>query len=154
MRARRTWRWAVAAVAVVASSCAPGAEREPELPASPPEVVVTLQEYRFELSRDIPAGRVVFRLRNAGDLPHRPALLPLGDELPPLEQQLRGQERSIVNPFAGTRTRVPGATGSFAVDLLPGARYGLICFVRDEDGTSHALKGMHFEFRTPAPPPG
>ncbi|MGH9153376.1 MAG: hypothetical protein ACRD03_13480, partial [Acidimicrobiales bacterium] len=146
------WR-ALAAVVVVGSGCAPGIERESELPASPPEVVVTLTEYRFELSQDVPAGRVVFRLRNAGEAPHRPALLPLGEELPPLEQQLRGQERSIVNPYAGTRTRVPGATGSFAVDLVPGTRYGLICFLRDEDGSSHALKGMHHEFRTP-PTPG
>lgn len=151
MRARR-FRAAAAVVAAVASSCAPGAERQVELPASPPEVEVTLREYRFDLSQDVPAGRVVFRLRNVGSSPHRPALLPLGDELPPLEQQLRSGDRAVVTPFAGTRTRVPGATGSFAVDLEPGARYGLICFVRDEDGTSHALKGMHLEFRTAAAP--
>ncbi len=141
-----------AAVAVVAASCAPQVKPEPEnLPASPPVIVVTLEEYRFELPARIPAGRVVFRVRNPSDAAHRPALLPLGD-LPPLEQQLRGEERAAVAPFAGTRTRAPGATGAFAVVLEPDARYGFICFIRDDVVGSHALKGMYHEFRTPAGP--
>jgi len=111
-------------------------------------VTVVLREYRFKLDKAVPAGRVVFRLRNAGRLEHRPALLPLADDLPPLDQQLRGGQRAAIAPFAGTSTRPPGTTAAFAVDLAPGTRYGLICFIRDQDGVSHAVKGMNLEFRT------
>ena len=146
------FRLTAAVTVAVVSACAPRVQPEPEnLPASPPVVVVTLEEYRFELPAQIPSGRVVFHVRNSGKVAHRPALLPLGD-LPPLEQQLRGEERAAVAPFAGTRTRAPGATGAFAVDLEPDTRYGLICFIRDDQVGSHALKGMYHEFRTPARP--
>jgi hypothetical protein len=40
----------------------------------------------------------------------------------------------------------PGGNGAVAVDLGPG-RYALICFLTDDDGQSHALKGMATEFR-------
>lgn len=144
----------LAAAGLLAASCSPTGDggRPADLPASPPVVAVTLREYRFHLDPDVPAGRVVFRIRNAGKVAHRPALLPLEEDLPPLDEQLRGPVRLAVSPFAGVRTRAPGARGAFAVDLVPGTRYGLICFIRDPDGSSHALKGMSFEFRAPRPP--
>ena len=108
---------------------------------------VTLTEYRITYSPPVAAGRVVFRFTNKGKLVHQPDLLPLGEEVPPIDEQLRGDERVAVAPFAGIPPRNPGETGSFAVDLVPGQRYAFVCFARDPNGASHALKGMTAEFR-------
>jgi hypothetical protein len=113
--------------------------------------------YRFVYQPVIPGGRVVWKVVNAGRLVHRLTLLPLSDDLPPIDEQLHGEERQALTPFAGVPDRLPGETGTFATDLLPGHRYALICFNQDPDGVSHALKGMNSEFRTtggqPAPSP-
>lgn len=143
---------ALLAVAAAGISCTSTASGAP-LPASPPVVVVTMRDFHYELTSEIPAGRVVFRFVNAGAVEHRPSLLPLPDELPPIDQQLRGDERAVVTPFAGVPLRQPGETGTFAVDLAPGQRYAIVCFARGPDGESHALKGMASEFR-PAGEPG
>jgi hypothetical protein len=132
-----------------------GCRQEPEkphrgkavLPNAAPVVVVTMRDYRFDYDPTIPSGRVVFRLLNKGMVPHRPSLLPLPENLPPIDKQLRGAKRRAVSPFAGVQDRRPGASGSFAVDLAAGRRYALVCYARDRDGSSHALKGMASEFR-------
>lgn len=120
------------------------------LPPVPPVVDVAMDEFRFSYQGPVPAGRVVFRIRNAGSVKHRLTLLPLEEDVPPIEAQLRGAERRLVKPFAGVPVRRPGKTGTFAVDLAPGRRYAIICFLRDDDGRPHALKGMTGEFRTVA----
>ncbi|MDP8927597.1 MAG: hypothetical protein M3O70_03220 [Actinomycetota bacterium] len=133
-------------LALLASACQP-ARTEPALPPGPPVVTVTLTEYRFEYDPNIPPGRVVFRFVNAGTVRHRPALIPLPESIPPIEEQLHGDQRVVTVPFAGIRGRDPGETGTFAVDLTADVRYALICFARDPNGESHALKGMASEFR-------
>jgi hypothetical protein len=109
-----------------------------------------MDEYTFAYDAAIPAGRVVFRFVNSGQQQHRPALLPLADDVPPILEQVRGNNRRTAAPFAGTPDREPGEIGQFAVDLLPDQRYALICFARDPDGHSHAQQGMVSEFRTPS----
>jgi hypothetical protein len=147
----------VAASVVLATSCrADSPKAGPPLPKGPPVVVVTMREYRYEYPPVVPAGRVVFRFVNAGQSSHRPSLLPLPEDVPPIDVQLRGSERRVATPFAGVPTRKPGTQGTFAVDLVPGRRYALICFAKDADGQSHSLKGMSSEFRAggePKPPP-
>ncbi len=147
--------------ALAAIGCQGSAGSSAPLPVGAPEVVVTMDEYRFDFSTPIPAGRVVFLVRNRGELPHRLTLVPLAEDLPPLGEQLRGTTRQYIAPFAGISERAPvsqpGDSGMFAVDLVAGRRYGVICFVEDPDGQSHALKGMYAEFRAgaePAAPPG
>lgn len=56
--------------------------------------------------------------------------------------------RRAIAPFASVKTRPPGASTTFAVDLHPGVRYAFVCFVDGPDGVSHALLGMSAEFRT------
>jgi hypothetical protein len=107
-----------------------------------------MDEYRFEYDQQIPSGRVIFRFENHGELSHQPDLVPLADDIPPIDEQLRGPTRAVVFSLAGVLGRDPGETGTFAVDLAPGQRYALICFARNEDGSSHALLGMSSEFRT------
>lgn len=127
-----------------------GTRHAAALPPAPPVVTVTMHDDGFDVDRPPPAGRVVFRFVNAGTAPHRVELFPLGDNVPPLEQQLRGVTRHAVVPFARTAEQQPGEVGMFAVDLAAGQRYGLLCPLRGPDGRRYALHGLAEEFRTPA----
>lgn len=118
----------------------------PVLPPSPPVVEVGLREYAFDFDGPVPAGRVLLRVRNTGTVGHRVSLVPLSEDIPPIEEQLRGDERRVISPFAGVPVRDPGQEGVFAVDLVAGQRYALLCFVAAPDGQSHAVKGMASEF--------
>lgn len=110
-----------------------------------------MTEYRFDYDSTVPAGRVIFKVRNTGRVAHSLSLLPLTDDIPPIDEQLRGSRRLGISPFAGVAARRPGASATFAVDLVPGARYAVVCFLADSDRTLHALRGMASEFRaTPA----
>ncbi len=144
--ARFHLRRTVLLVVVIAACQSPEASSVP-LPSAPPEVLVVMDEYRYQFEQSVPSGRVVFRFRNVGNTEHRPVLLPLSDDLPPIQEQLRGDVRATAAPFAGVPPRQPGESGTFAVDLVPGQRYALVCFARDAEDQSHALLGMATEFR-------
>lgn len=138
---------AVIVLGLLATSCG---GQQSRLPPLPHVVDVTMEEYRFKYEMNIPAGRVVFNVVNNGRVAHRLSLLPLDEDVPPIDVQLKGSERRIIEPFAGVPTLEPGERGTFAVDLVPGVRYAMVCFLVDEfDDTSHAIKGMNSEFRTP-----
>lgn len=143
---RRRTLAAVAAAAAVLVGCAPGAAAP--LPPTPPVVEISVEEHTVDYDGDIPAGRVVFRVRNDGTEEHRLALIPLPEGMPPIKEQLAGDERRPVEPLAGIANRAPGERGVFAVDLDAG-RYGLVCFATDDDGTTHARKGEATEFTIP-----
>lgn len=142
---------ALVAMALLAASCNSSRDSGAPLPAGSPLVDVTMRDFAFEHVSEIPAGRVVFRVHNAGEAVHRAALLPLPEDLPPIDAQLRGTERRAIAPFAGIYDRTRGQKGTFAVDLVAGQRYAFVCFVIDEGG-SHALRGMSSEFRAKATP--
>lgn len=127
----------------------PATAARPPAPAPAPVVGVSMVDHRFELDRPVPAGRVVFQITNDGQSAHDLIMLPLAEDVPPIAEQLRGSERRLVQPYAGIYQRPPGDTGTFAVDLLPGQRYAMICVVVGEDGEPHWKKGMVVEFRTP-----
>lgn len=123
------------------------------LPPPPPVVDVRMTEYQYAYVPEVPSGRVVFRARNDGRIDHEVLLLELTEEFPPIDDQLKGDVRRPVNPFAGVRRR-PGQSGAFAVDLVSGRRYALVCFIRDQQGQVHALRGMNSEFRAGGGRPG
>lgn len=106
-----------------------------------------MREFEFSYNKDLSAGRVIFQVRNEGGVAHRLTLVRLPEDFPSLEEQLRGQDRRGVPPFAGVLPRRPRESGSFAVDLVPGQRYGMFCLVQTSDGEPHARKGMNSEFR-------
>ena len=107
-----------------------------------------MSEYRLRPhTTRLAAGRVVFRMVNAGQEPHSPALVPLDEDVPPIDVQVRSPERRIVAPFAGVNTRLPGATGTFAVDLVAGRRYAFVCYASTADEKAHSKLGMTWEFR-------
>lgn len=135
------------------SSDTADAPARPAAPPAPPVVTVTMVDHKFEFDPDIPAGRVVFRITNAGKAPHHLIMFPVPEDLPPIDEQLKGTQRRSVEPFASIYDRAPGDTGTFAVDLVPGRRYAMVCSVQDEDGKPHWRNGMATEFRTPGGPP-
>lgn len=140
----------LAAMALSSSSCSSSASSGPPLPEPSPMVTIAMRGYSIEPDAEIPAGRVVFRVRNEGNTVHSLTLLPLSEDFPPIDEQLRGSERRPVLPLAGTPGLPPGVSNAFAADLARGHRYALVCFTRDPDGTTHAQKGMTFEFRAGA----
>lgn len=146
--ASRFWWLSVSAV-LISASCQQSSGEGSALPATPPVVDVTLTEYRIEYDAPIPAGRVVFRVHNRGSTEHQLKMLPLSDDTPPIHVQLSGSERRAVAPYAGVPALAPSSSSAFAVDLVPGTRYAVLCLLPGKDGAPHALRGMNSEFRIP-----
>lgn len=143
LRTRACVMAAAAAVAVGLGSC----DAQSALPEPPAVVEARLDEYAIDHDATaLDAGRVVFEARNEGEEAHELVVVPLEEDMPPLEQQLRGDERRSVGTLALLPALDPGEAGMFAVDLEAG-RYGLLCFVEGPEGVPHALRGMHTEFR-------
>lgn len=144
---------AVAALlAMLTSGCIRLGEQAHAWPPSAPEVEVTMTDYDIEIDDPpVPAGRVVFRVDNAGEDTHRLSVVPLPEDLPPIDEQLHGDERREVTPVAGTIPRSADTGSVLAVDLEPGRRYALLCYEQLDDGTVHALLGENMEFRAGGP---
>lgn len=154
-QARRPWALlhphsVVAIVLLLTVACTP-AGQDADWPPRPPEVHVSLDEYSMDYERPVPAGRVVFRFLNEGSEAHRASLVPLPEDMPPIDEQLAGDDRRTVPDFAEIHRRRPGEGGMFAVDLEEGRRYALVCFMTDDDGNLHAREGMNSEFRAGGP---
>jgi hypothetical protein len=107
-----------------------------------------MTDYRFDHQREIPPGRTVFRIVNAGAEPHSLVVVELEEDVPPIDEQLRSSNRRGALTFAQLPQRPPASRDTFAVDLEAG-RYAFICFVQGADGVPHYLKGMSSEFRVP-----
>lgn len=133
---------------LLVSGCQSSERQMAPLPPGPQIVDVAMTEYSFDYDRTISAGRVLFRVMNTGNVVHSLNVLPLSDDIPPIDQQVRGDQRLAVRPFAGVAALEPGATTTFAVDLAPDVRYAFLCFRADDLGVSHLRKGMTSEFRT------
>lgn len=146
---RRQWlaRLSVAALLPALPACRGTDTGSGEaVPPRPAMVTVSASEYRFQNQPSIPAGRAVFRARNAGREEHQVILVRLPDELRgSFDQQLRSGTRRTVETVFQLPLPAGDAT-AFAADLGTG-RYGFACFARDADGTLHALKGMSSELR-------
>lgn len=148
----RTSAGSLAAVGVLGvTGMVPSSPILPKLPPEPHVVTVGMVEYRLSYNPAIPSGRVVFRIANHGRLPHSLWVIPLPSDMPPINVQLHGSTRRLISPFAGVPVLAPGQSGTFAVDLVAGQRYGVVCFDQAPDGQSEALKGMASEFRATAP---
>lgn len=137
---------------VLVPACSLGVQANPPLPVSPTVVDVVIQQGRFEYPSSVPAGRVIFQVRNADDVPHRLTLLPLPENLPPLRDHLRSEDRRVMIPYAGMPSLKPGERGVFAVDLTPGRRYALLDLSHDNQGRSYARQGLAAEFRVKGTP--
>ena len=142
MRARLRILAATSALVLIGGCSKPAAP----LPPSPPVITITMSEYHFDYPKDIPRGRVVFRVVNAGHLMHKLTMAPLHKDYPPVAEQLKGMQRRSISTVAATAAQPPGATTSFAVDMGP-QRYGIFCLIIEPNGKDHARSGMASEFR-------
>lgn len=139
--------WFVGLAAALTASCASSSPSGVAgLPAAPAVVNVRMEEYRFVYDKAIASGRTIFKVANPGKEDHNLVMFPVSSDFPPIDEQLHGEERRGVQPFAQVFPRRPGESGSFAVDLQPGQRYVFLCLMADGAGVSHALKGMNSEF--------
>lgn len=132
------------------NGCANQSAKIAPLPGGSPVIRVAMLDYRFKYRpATVPAGRVLFRVKNSGKVNHQLALYPLTEDFPPINEQLHGPVRRILQDFGSIPGRRPGQEGAFVVNLVPGKRYAMICFLLDAQGRNHALRGMNTEFRTP-----
>lgn len=139
-RVRMVWVAAAAVLAVALAGCSAAAP----LPPQPTTVEVVVREHDFAVdpAPPLPAGRVVFHLRNAGEVAHELAVVDVADDPSPGE----GQGSPEVVPTLGVvHARPPGGDGRVAVDVAPG-RYALVCLRSDDAGVSHAARGERVDF--------
>ena len=122
-----------------------------ESPAAAPDadVVMTLRDYNFFLSRPLTAGKHVIEVRNEGTQWHEFELVQLApgksahDVIAFIEQ---GTGSPPGLPLGGVSPLAVGGTSYMHADLQPG-RYALICFLPDrKDGKAHFEHGMTQEF--------
>lgn len=137
----------VAAMLLIAA-CSRGDASGP-LPPQTPTIDVDLIEHDVRYDGPVPAGRVVFRVDNAGEQPHQLSLLSLAKDSPPIQEQL--QDTSDQSPVLLAQVQLlgPGETGMFAAGLAGGQRYALVDLSgAPDDDTTHAELGMAVEFQT------
>jgi hypothetical protein len=137
---------AMVAATVAMVACSPGGSPG-RLPPSAPTVQVEIDDTDVRHPKPVPAGRVVFRIRNRGQEPHQLTLLQLSEDSPPIEQRLDqegGPAPAYVAQVPGT---APGGTGMFAAELKEGRRYALVDLSRASDGTLRGRRGVASEFQ-------
>lgn len=112
--------------------------------SGPPVIDISAAEYAFGAPDTIPAGRVVFRLSNLGQVNHVAAMIPLADGESIRDLMGRGKVlelRGARELLGGPVTSVEDRASEVLVTLAPG-RYAIFCYLRGPDGQSHAGKGM------------
>lgn len=140
-----------AAIAVVAAGCTAGPTAgQAPVPDPVPTVEVRLADEDLTVERPVPAGHVVFHVRNTGSRDHRVVLFPMGADWPPIHQEIANDTQHPVRFRARVPNLAPGETGRFAVDLATGQRYGLLDYSTGPEGQPHLTQGVAGEF-TPQP---
>lgn len=144
---------------LVAAGCTAGQTAADEglpVPDPVPTVDVELADEELTVEGPVPAGHVVFHVTNTGTRPHRVLLFPLGDDWPPIHEEIANDIDQPVLPHARVPDLEPGETGRFATDLAEGKRYGLIDRSTAPSGEQHLAVGVAGEFTAepqPAPSP-
>lgn len=138
----------LAASMVIAAACEGGTHQDAApLPAKPATLTVNMADFYFVLPSRVPAGRVVFDVTNAGQSPHQLSLFRLPEGAPAIDEQLRTSVRPTQLPLQNMAVLQPGLKSTFAVDLVPGARYAMASLVAEGNGLADARRGMTAEFR-------
>lgn len=160
-RCRRRGRGVLALVALtlavsLAAGCTASDSDEP-VPDSVPAITVGVGDRDLTVDGAVPAGRVVFNIRNTGENTHRLVLFPLADDRPPIHDDIADDVERPMQVTAGVPPLEPGDTATFAVDLAGGQRYGMVDTIEVDDGPDHMELGVATEFRTktatsPSPP--
>jgi hypothetical protein len=119
----------------------------PEAAEPQPDIVLTLADYEFRLSKPLTPGAHVIRVETAQGQPHELVLVKLGDGVTPAQVVAAemGQRKGARPPYTFVGGVAPMEAGRHAfieATLEPG-NYALICFVPDaKDGKPHLMHGM------------
>jgi hypothetical protein len=104
--------------------------------------------FGFKLPAYLPSGQVTVRVFNEGMMVHEVSLnrVPNGTTKQEVWDCLLGKPTCTLGPndiapAGGNGAMQPRATSWFIAHLQPGT-YAVLCFVPDDDGIPHALKGM------------
>lgn len=109
------------------------------------DVVVSMRDYVFHVSRPLRAGRHVIRVNNSGPQPHELEIIRLApgksaSDFGAWAEKMAGPPPGA--PMGGVAAMNAGGHGYATVDL-PAGQYGLLCFVPDSrDGKPHVAHGM------------
>lgn len=117
------------------------------LPRRPATLHVSLADFYFVYPNRVPAGRVVFEVTNAGEFTHQLTLFRRSEGAVTLKQQVLTSPQPAEAPLQRMPSLQSGQAGTFAVDLIAGARYAMASLVVGPDGRNDAQKGMTSEFR-------
>lgn len=115
--------------------------------ATPPEadVEIVLDDYSFDVTPELTAGRHVIRVDNRATQPHEVLLVQLAPGKTPHDVIAWAETPDGPppgRPIGGTTGLAKGAVNYVTVELEPG-EYALICFVPDaNDGKPHFVHGM------------
>ena len=114
------------------------------------DVTITQEDFRFGLSRPIPAGIHTLRVLNHGGQPHEVVVVKLAPGATASEFAAAAEPRTSTPPpgapIGGVVGIERGGDAFFTAQFEPG-RYGLICFFPDRaTGTPHFAKGMTLDF--------
>lgn len=147
----RLWRLVAAAgvLAGLLAGCTGAGSSEEPLPPEAATVQVRLADDELSMEGGpVPAGRVVFTVRNVGEHDHRFTLAPIDNDRPPMEQDVADETERPIRQLARVPTLQPGESGTFAVDLAPDQRYAMLDYAEAPDGTQYMDLGVVGEFRT------
>lgn len=114
------------------------------------EVTVVGTDYAFEMADTLPPGPTVFVLENRGAVRHEMGMGLLKEGLT-MEEAFAAEESgedaleaSVGFLYADAEEQ---SLRRLLVDLQPGRRYGLVCFLRDHpDAPQHTDLGIHHSF--------
>jgi hypothetical protein len=116
----------------------------------PADIIMTLDDYSFEVSAPITAGRRTIRVENTAAQPHEVLFVKLEDGRTPMDflQFLERPEGAPPGKVMGGVTGIAhGGMNQLTLDFEPGD-YALICFVPDaSDGAPHFVHGMVEQIR-------
>ena len=115
---------------------------------------ITLDDYRFTLSRPLVAGKQTVRVRNAAAQSHEVLFVQLAPGKTPADV-VAWVDKPVGpppgKPMGGTTGIAQRGWNDVALDLTPG-EYALICFIPDaKDGKPHFMHGMMTQLRVDGP---
>jgi len=122
----------------------------PSAPAPTPDVTITVEDYKFTLSKPLVTGKQTIEVRIAPGQPHELEILKLAPGKTVKDLQAWGAKPQGPPPFTAIGGIAPAGAGSvatFTADLAPGD-YVMMCFLPDmKDRKPHFMHGMMQEFK-------
>ncbi len=116
-----------------------------DAPAPTADIVMTLNDYTFTLSKPITAGKHTIRIENAASQSHEVELARLAPGKKAIDLAEYGEKPNGPppgEPLGGVPAIAKGNSAYVTADFTPG-EYALICFLPDpKDGKPHFTHGM------------